>query len=444
MGEFYNPYQKLPKNIRQIGDRDLNVKLFVEDYVNTYLKRLYPAGGKSLRVGPLLGESKTQDGTPYLFVDGALEMEEISQDKEQMEFTEEAWIKAYQTIDQMFPRRAVLGWFLCSTPEHSLSPLNYWKQHNRYFPAKNQLMYLSCGLEGEEALYVASDDGFYKLRGYNIFYERNQMMQDYMVSRKDAHRVETLSRDAVIRDFRQKMVDNKEEARRQNSTLNSLRTACGVLSILVLACGVAMLNNYHKMRDMESVIVSALPEDAIQNWPEFLGTGEETDPGYEMVFEEVPGEVYPTPADIVIQPESFPETQAPSEDGQAETVAEKAVQADIAQEETPQMEAGSTQETAATEPAPQTDGNENAGNGGLLAEAAEETTGQAPEAQPVQVPADAVIYTVQEGETLYGICLARYHSVNDLDKICQWNQLEDQNQLFIGQQIYVPPVGDGQ
>ncbi len=101
MGEFYNPYQKLPKNIRQIGDRDLNVKLFVEDYVNTYLKRLYPAGGKSLRVGLLLGESKTQDGTPYLFVDGALEMEEISQDKEQMEFTEEAWTKAYQTIDQM-------------------------------------------------------------------------------------------------------------------------------------------------------------------------------------------------------------------------------------------------------------------------------------------------------------------------------------------------------
>ena len=108
------------------------------------------------------------------------------------------------------------------------------------------------------------------------------------------------------------------------------------------------------------------------------------------------------------------------------------------------MEAVSTHETAATEPAPQTDGNESAGNGGLLAEAAEETTGQAPEAQPVQVPADAVIYTVQEGETLYGICLARYHSVNDLDKICQWNQLEDQNQLFIGQQIYVPPVGDGQ
>lgn len=45
---------KLPKNIRQIGERDQIVKLYVEDYVNTYLKRLHPTGGQDLRVGLLL------------------------------------------------------------------------------------------------------------------------------------------------------------------------------------------------------------------------------------------------------------------------------------------------------------------------------------------------------------------------------------------------------
>ena len=48
MGELYNPFPRLPKNIRQIGDRDDVVKLYVEDYVNTYLKRLYPTGGQDL------------------------------------------------------------------------------------------------------------------------------------------------------------------------------------------------------------------------------------------------------------------------------------------------------------------------------------------------------------------------------------------------------------
>ena len=53
MGELYNPFPKLPKNIRQIGDTDQVVRLYVEDYVNTYLKRLYPAGNQTLRVGLL-------------------------------------------------------------------------------------------------------------------------------------------------------------------------------------------------------------------------------------------------------------------------------------------------------------------------------------------------------------------------------------------------------
>ena len=78
MGELYNPFPRLPKNIRQIGDRDDVVKLYVEDYVNTYLKRLYPTGGQDLRVGILLGSTETYEGVPYIFIDGALEMEDVT------------------------------------------------------------------------------------------------------------------------------------------------------------------------------------------------------------------------------------------------------------------------------------------------------------------------------------------------------------------------------
>ena len=63
MGELYNPYPKLPKNTRQIGERDQSVRLYLEDYVNTYLKRLFPKGGQDLRVGVLLGTSEEHDGS---------------------------------------------------------------------------------------------------------------------------------------------------------------------------------------------------------------------------------------------------------------------------------------------------------------------------------------------------------------------------------------------
>lgn len=451
MGEFYAPYPKLPKNIRQIGERDLNVKLYVEDYVNTYLKRLYPAGGQALRVGLLLGEMRSQEGIPYLFADGALEMEDVVQGGENVEFTEKAWEEAYRAVDRLFPKRTVLGWFLCSAPDRPLSPLNYWKQHSRYFPEKNQLMYLSCGLEGEEAAYVASEDGFYHLRGYCIYYERNQMMQDYMVSRRDVRRVESGNRDTVIRDFRQKMEDNKEEAMRRRGTLSGLQTACGVLSVLVLACGVTLFNNYHRMKEMEAVIASALPEEIEQRWSDFVGKDQEadTEKGGELVFEEVAGEIYPTSGSLVIEPESMGGApgqepgqqgggQAGASDGPAGTDGLKAQepgQGEPQKGQQPTQDGGAQPGQAQEEPAAQA---QPAGQDTEAAEAVKQP--EIPQAEPVQVPSDAVVHIVRDGETLYGICLEYYHSVNNLPVICQWNQLNDENHLSVGQELYLPPV----
>lgn len=402
MGELYNPYPKLPKNIRQIGERDQILKLYVEDYVNTYLKKLYPVGGQDLRVGLLLGEQHSQEGVPYLFVDGALEMEGVTRDGEKVEFTEEAWKRAYQTMEQMFPRRNVLGWFLCGAPGSTLSPLNYWKQHGQYFAARNQLMYLNSGLEGEEALYIASEDGFYKLRGYCIYYEKNQMMQDYMVSRKDAHRVESGTREPVIQDFRQRLETKKGEMFHRRSTVSRLGTVCGVLSVLVLASGVAMFNNYHKMKEMESVIASVLPKEQ------------------EVEVEEIPGELYPTMAEIA-----------------------------IAQEEKREVEAGAAGVAGETGTAGTEVSSGQAGAVSPVQTKPDETkpaeTKPAPAAEPVQVPSDAVQYVVKNGETLYGICMERYGTMKDMEAICSWNGLGDGSHIMAGQKILVPPAAeDGQ
>lgn len=292
MGELYNPFPKLPKNIRQMGERDDVVKLYVEDYVNTYLKRLYPVGGQDLRVGLLLGNVENHDGTPYIFVDGALEMEDVTASGEKVIFSEAAWKKAYQSIEETFPKRTVQGWFLCGAPGCTLSPLNYWKQHGQYFGGKNQLMYLNSGIDGDESIYITSDDGFYRLKGYSVYYERNQMMQDYMILRKDVRRVESGANDRVIRDFRQRMEGRKMEAVSRRGTVRTLGTLCSVLSVAVLAGGVVMFNNYQKMREMETVLVSVLPA-GITGWQDYSDKEE----GGKLVVEEIKGSVYPTKAE---------------------------------------------------------------------------------------------------------------------------------------------------
>ena len=407
MGELYEPYPKLPKNIRQIGERDQVLKLYLEDYVNSYLKRLRPAGGSDLRVGLLLGNVEMHEDTPYVFVDGALEMENVTEEGEKVAFTEEAWKKAYQDVEQMFPKRTVQGWFLCGSPGCNLSPLNYWRQHGQYFTGKHQLMYLNSGLEGEEAIYITSSDGFYKLRGHSIFYERNQMMQDYMVSRKDARRVESGTRDVVIQDFRDRMEERKQSVGHARSTIGLLGGTCSVLAVLVLAGGMIIFGNYRKMRDMESVIASAMPYS-------HTGRGNSG----ELEVESVPGEVYPTLADIVIDPAGGNGESGAADSSAAESEAQES--ADAAGEA-----AGSSAEK---------NGTFQGGNAGASADAAD----AAPAAATVQIPSDAVKYVVRDGETLYGICMERYHSMAQISQICAWNGLADENHISVGQELYLP------
>ena len=416
MGELYNPYPKLPKNIRQIGERDQVVKLYIEDYVNTYLKRLYPAGGQDLRVGLLLGEIRTEEGIPFLFIDGALEMEQVTREGEKVEFTEEAWKKAYQVMEQMFPHRSVQGWFLCGAPGCALSPLDYWKQHGQYFSGKNQLMYLNSGLEGEEAIYTASEDGFYKLRGYSIYYERNQMMQDYMVSRKDARRVESGTRDMVIQDFRDRMEERKQSVGHARSAIGLLGGTCSVLAVLVLAGGLVMFGNYRKMKDMEAVIASVMPSDVkTGGLRSFAGQDEDGD----LEVESVPGEVYPTLADIVIDQGTGTDVNAAGNDA-----AGMEAGADAAGNTNAGTSASGAQNASETS-------TPHGGNAGASADAA-------PAAAVVQIPSDAVKYVVQEGETLYGICMERYHSMAQIPQICAWNGLADENHISVGQELYLP------
>ena len=480
MGELYNPFPKLPKNIRQIGERDQIVKLYVEDYVNTYLRRLYPAGGQDLRVGLLLGSVEMNDGTPYIFIDGAMEMEDVTEQGQKVVFSELAWKKANQSVEQLFPKRSIQGWFLCGAPGNDLSPLNYWKQHVQYFQGPNKLMYLSSGVEGDESVYITSEDGFYKLCGYSIYYERNQMMQDYMVLRKDVKRIESGSDEKVIQEFRKRMDEHKDEVTDRHQTLGLLRGMCMAMSIVILAGGIVMFNNYERMQEMESVIASAIPErveSALMGKDNAAGKDK---PESHVVVEEAEGGVYPTTA--AVTKETMSETQPGDQnggdsqaagngqnggdnqaggsgqndgsgqnagDGQNGAAANSGGAGNASgnaagngsqeQAQTPGGNKGASQENSS-------DGQSSAGNtangqtGDGQKSGSDAGTKPAENGGASQAAAGGTqrVHVVQDGETLYGICISEYHDVNKLKEICELNGLEDENKIVSGQQLLLP------
>ena len=447
MGELYDPYPRLPKNIRQIGERDDVVKLYVEDYVNTYLKRLFPAGGQELRVGLLLGTAETYDGVPYLFVDGAMEMEDVVSSGERIAFSEASWKRAYQRMEETFPKRTVQGWFICGAPGCILSPLNYWRQHNQYFGGKNQLMYLNSGIDGDEAIYVTSEDGFYRLKGYSIYYERNQMMQDYMILRKDAHRVESGAGDRVIRDFRSRMEGRKQEAVSRHSTIRTLSALCGMLSVAVLAGGVVMFNNYQKMKEMESVLVSVLPSGV-------KGLAEEDGPVVEQIegsvnAEEASEENEPAPGVLsggeTVPPQEIPQAEAENPAAADESAAEAAsFDPEYAVLESEESGAGSesvpgtdTPEEREPQILPEPEAQKD-----MDMSAAAGTGGNSTAVQdyPVTNMKPGDLYVIGDGETLFGICFRLYGNLDYLDDIRALNHLDDADRIMAGQTLILPDV----
>ena len=432
MGELYNPFPKLPKNIRQIGDADQMVKFYMEDYVNTYLKRLYPTGKQTMRVGVLLGSVEQYDGTPYIFVDGALEMEDVEVDGEKIIFSESSWKKVYRQMEDSFPKRTIQGWFLCGSPGCQLSPLNYWKQHSQYFAGKNQLMYLNHGLEGDEAIYITSEDGFYRLKGHCIYYERNQMMQDYMITRKDVHRVESGAQETVIRDFRSRLSARKEQAAMQNRAASAMGMLCGVLTIAVLAGGVVLVNNYTKMKQMEGILASVLPA-GVENWSE-----------ENFIIEEIKGNVRPTEAESGASGGLMAETMESEEAWQnSQTQQNGQIQQNGQPQQNGQTQtSGQAGQNSSMIPNESSDGAASQTQP-IVGIGKENGQGDTKEpAEPIDYEAAAAngyqIHVVSEGETLYGICWSHYSNLEHLTEICRLNQLTDVDRILAGQKLILP------
>ena len=260
------------------------------------------------------------------------------------------------------------------------------------------------------------------------------MMQDYMILRKDARRVESGSGDTVIRDFRQRMEDNKIQAVSRRGTIRVLGSLCSALSIVVLAGGVVMFNNYEKMREMESVLTSAFPvaakekdDVAAMSGDELYGDYKdysELGEGDELLVEEAQGKVSPTVGTETMSPTYPGEEQTTTVDSSAGGQAGENTGGTVQEENGNDPQQGSLPEQSSQE--------NNAPN-----TRTQETT--PPPAQPAQAgQGEYRTYVVQDGQTLYSICLEVYSSLNRVDEICQLNNLESADKIISGQKLILP------
>lgn len=173
----------LPKNIRQVGSPRGRHKIYLEDYVYTYLRTI--AKDKESCAAVFLGKSHVVKDIRYTFISGLVECSTVIFQWERISLDDSFWDYIYKEGKQYFPDTEIVGWFLGRAGQAMALTSMVEAAHRKYFAGRDKVLMLMDILEGEELFFVYEQGYLQKREGYYIYYEKNLSMQEYMVSKKE-------------------------------------------------------------------------------------------------------------------------------------------------------------------------------------------------------------------------------------------------------------------
>ena len=384
---------KLPKNTRQIGEEIGEKRLYVEDYVVTYLNRL--ANEKDVARAILIGTVKEQNLYPYIFIDGAVEVEDYHMDEKQREEFE-------KKIEMEFGIRKIMGWFLSSKEGPVIYNQEVLDTYRQYFAEENQVLLVSDPLEEELNAFFMEDEMLTEQPGYQIYYEKNLPMQNRLIEKNIGKSREkgAENKDDAIHRFRElvklKKTEKETEEEKKNGWLTYI--ASGFLVMTILALGVTIIYSYDRMKQVEQSL--AILSNHVDSQKEYVTDQPESAEEVISHIKDVTEETETVSLeDITVEEETFTGTTFWNQTEQEKTE--------------PETEAVSEKETAA------------------------ETESQDAQNTIGNVTARAS-YTVKMGDTLAGISQMYYGTTEKVQEICSLNGITDEDPILPGQKILLP------
>lgn len=405
-----NEERKLPKNVRQIGEPGVGLRVLIEDYVYTYLHQLAEGNLTCIKTAVLVGKVEASYG---IYIKGAVEVD-MGQEVKNW-FTHEHWRDIFKEIQTWFEGQEVVGWYMANPGFPPVLTEELKNIHMRNFSGNACTFFQTDVLDKEEIFYLRTDNGLTPLSGYYLYYEKNDKMQAYMSQKKGGMGIEPegVLKDRAAARFRNAMQEKREQ-NTQKKMMAFLYTSCMFLVMVILVIGITLVNNYDRMSNMES---------AIHQISESLGE------------EETPEDLAVTaPAEGAKEPASMEEAVLQEN--------QEATQPDKPSEETVEKPAKDVPQEAASEA--MVDKPEE------LPQEAPEAPAEAPEtAEPLQqapepeeptqeATEEPQRYEVKKGDTLLDISRARYGTDDMVRGICELNGLDDGDIIYVGDIILLP------
>lgn len=373
-----NDAVKLPNNIRQVGTPGEKLKIYIEDYVMTYLNQVACQKPFGQKAAVLLGEAVRKGKTDIFFISAAIHIEHAEIYEDSLQLTTEIWAEMYEKIEKYFKDKHILGWFL-SRPGQSVG-INgrIEKIQAEQFKDKGVIFYTMDPLDREDAFFFYENGRLIRQQGYYIYYERNEAMQNYMVEIRQYGIAEGHGETAGFQNrFFERKTDNqakKEVYGRKGRRW--LPQAAAVLLVVLIAAAVR-----------KNMMAGSVPADHTISQPSVTSVGETNYSGNLDIVESIMQQAAETAVLGGDETEEIPETE--TETGGQNTDSDNSV---------PDNSAEDTEVTAGTYKR----------------------------------------YTVKEGDTLLKISRNFYQDAEHVEEIIRINQIEDPDYIFPGMVLQLP------
>ena len=245
--------RQLPKNVRQIGNVSDNPKIYVEDYVDTYLNQLREKA-KEQPIGILLsGEVLELEDEKAVFVSGAVRMQSLTDKDGKLNIDADEMKNTMKEAAQYFPESHIVGWGIVEEGNPMSRNREVKKIQEKEFGQESSLFLWKNAREQEEIFYAYKFGELMQIGGHYIYYEKNSEMQNYMISTRRDNGVtpSEVVEDRAAKDFRS-AVREKMEYKEQHQSPRFAYITSAVLVVIVLVIGITTVNNFDKMKAVQN------------------------------------------------------------------------------------------------------------------------------------------------------------------------------------------------
>lgn len=267
---------KSPRNIRQVGNPDGTLLIYIEDYALTYLKSEYNADG-----AVLVGESCYEDDRVLVFIRGAISCPQLYWRDEGPEMSQRTWNYIFREKEQLYKNSEVVGWYMpvpSENRERTLIALGEF--HGRNFPGIDRVFFYLDAETGEESFYYRDGQVFKRQSGYYVFYEKNMAMREYMLALKEERQLEA----DLYREIHGRSRENiryreylHAELERQDKRSGAPAYVICVLSVVaVFALVIGMVSGYRRTNEL-ALLGSGRGEELVQGTGTDLTVGQSSD-----------------------------------------------------------------------------------------------------------------------------------------------------------------------